>query len=300
MKARVCFIPQSFNFGREQEEVAQAISQSSALIKRMWRKEGFVQFSKSNDFDEYAANELFKHDSPLDGGAIMSQLYDQDMSKASTLEDVDDSTAIQKANTIVPVVDGAWLCLYSSNPEVGLTSDPLRTICSENSLVEFCSKVLVENTYPHSQYAEVFVQIYQNLIFLSNSGQTFDSIRKIEGGYRDFIEGITDCLKYMNQYSVIPHDSQQNIINLNTGLRFPVTPEGAGKNKRKIAALKRDFLIDGTVYTDVNCEYHYKLERIDRANGNGTYYFNRIYFGFFNRIDRNNPKIAIAHIGEHL
>jgi hypothetical protein len=104
----------------------------------------------------------------------------------------------------------------------------------------------------------------------------------------------------MNSYEIIPHNSHFNINNLNAALSFSVTPEGKGKNKRKLKALKRDFFINNVEYKNVNCEYHYKLERIDNSNGNGTYFFNRIYFGFFNRFNGKNPQIAIAHIGEHL
>ncbi|MDE9447146.1 hypothetical protein KKJ04_16475 [Xenorhabdus bovienii] len=83
-------------------------------------------------------------------------------------------------------------------------------------------------------------------------------------------------------------------------LPFSVTPEGTGKNKRKVGELKRDFFINGKEYKDINCEFHYKLEHEDGANHKGTYYYNRIYFGFFNKIADQPSKIAIAHIGDHL
>lgn len=301
MKVRVCFTPKSFDFDAEQNVIALSLKASSALIKKMG--EGFVTFSKSSDFDSHVATELFKQDSALDAGAVMSLLYDQDMGRANPI-DLDEDAVTQKANINPPEYEQTWLSLYSSDFDTLLTVEPDRTIHSEKCLVDYCSEVLVRNPRTHGEYAESFVQIYKNLIFLDNpnhtSHKTFDSIRKIKGGYICFIKGITDCLSFMNAYEIIPQDSQKNIENLNASLRFPVTPEGTGKNERTISALKRDFIVDGVTYSNVNCEYHYKLERIDGAHGNGKYYFNRIYFGFFNRIDPAKPKIAIAHIGEHL
>lgn len=299
MKASVCFVRESFDL--TEDNVICSLKAASSLIEKM--NKGFVTFCKSSDFDENAAIELFKQDATLDAGVIMSCLYDQQMSQVSLIT-LDDESVVIKANTIMPVYKQTWMSIYSSNSEMLLTVNPIRTIFSEKCLVDYCSEILVKNTRTSLEYAESFVDIYNNLIFLDNSHHaiytTFNSIRKIKGGYKDFIKGITDCLGYMNAYEIIPKDSQKNIDNLNAELYFPVTPEGAGKNERAIKALKRDFFINGVEYLSVNCEYHYKLERIDGARGNGTYYFNRIYFGFFNRIDPDNPKIAIAHIGEHL
>ena len=304
MKANICFVSKSFDFSKEQESVALSIKASAELVQKYFQNDGFIAFSKSNDFDALAATELFQQPQHLDAGTIMGLLYDANMGKASIIADLNSGDVIALVDSVEPVHDGAWMSLYSSDSNNTLTTQTHRNVSDDKSLVKFCSDVLVNNPRPHTEYAQDFVQLYQNLIFLDYPGhkdnETFDIIRKIEGGYQSFIRGITDCLNFMDQYEIIPHDSQNNITNLNANLEFPVTPEGKGKNKRTIAALKRDFLIDNVEYKNVNCEYHYKLEQIDGANGNGKYYFNRIYFGFFNRIDPEKPKIAIAHIGEHL
>lgn len=304
MKANICFVPESFDFSKDQESVALSIKASSDLVEKYLKDDGFILFSKSSDFDEMAANELFQQPQHLDAGTIMGLLYDANMGKASTIADLDSESVVALVNAAKPEYDGAWMSLYSSDSNNSLTTQLHRNIVDDSSLVEFCSGVLVNNPRTHGEYAKSFVQLYRNLIFLDyprhKKNTTFDSIRKTEGGYQSFIQGITDCLSFMDQYKIIPHDSQNNLNNLNANLDFPVTPEGTGKNKRTIAALKRDFLINDVEYKNVNCEYHYKLEQIDGANGNGTYYYNRIYFGFFNRIDPEKPKIAIAHIGEHL
>ncbi|MCG7546407.1 hypothetical protein [Pseudoalteromonas sp. Of7M-16] len=304
MKANICFVSDSFDFSKDQKSVALSIKATSELIEKYFEDDGFIAFAKAKDFDELAAIELFQQPQHLDAGTIMRLLYDANMGKATTITDLDSGEVKALVDLAKPEYNGAWMSLYSSDSNNALTAQKHRNVSGDKSLVVFCSNVLVNNQRTHSEYARDFVQLYQNLIFLDYPGhknnETFDSIRKIEGGYQSFIQGITDCLNFMNQYEIIPRDSKNNIINLNANLDFPVTPEGKGKNKRTIAALKRDFLIDDVEYTNVNCEYHYKLEHIDGANGKGTYYFNRIYFGFFNRIDPENPKIAIAHIGEHL
>jgi len=304
LRANVCFVSESFDFSKSQDVIARAVKASSDLVEKYYESDGFVSFSKSSDFDEYAARELFKQPSHLDGGTLMGLLYDANMGKADTIKQLDSTNLVRLANAANPVHGDAWLSLYSSDSSVNLSTQPLHNVSDANTLVKFGSLVLASNKRSHDDYATSFVQLYKNLFFLEHpkhsTHKSFNSIRKTEGGYQSFIQGITDCLAFMDQYNVIPHDSQDNVKNLNAALDFSVTPEGGGKNKRTIKALKRDFLIDNVEYKSVNCEYHYKLERIDGANGKGTYYFNRIYFGFFNRIDPEKPSIAIAHIGEHL
>ena len=304
MKANISFVSESFDFSKDQESVALSIKASSDLIKKYFLNNGFILFSKSSDFDLHAATELYRQPAHLDAGTIMGLLYDGNMQEASTIADLDSDAMVALVNSAEPEHNEAWMALYSSDSSKNITTQVQRNIVDDKSLVAFCADVLVNNPRTHGEYAQSFVQLYRNLIFLDypehQTNKTFDSIRKIEGGFQSFIQGITDCLTFMDQFEIIAHDSLNNLNNLNANLDFPVTPEGRGKNKRTISALKRDFLIDQVEYKNVNCEYHYKLERIDGANGNGTYFFNRIYFGFFNRIDPEKPKIAIAHIGEHL
>lgn len=301
MNTSVCVIPRSFNFNLAQADIVSSLRSTSELIDRMGK--GFVNFVKSSDFDEYAAKELFVQPASLDIGAIMGLLYDQQMSKVRTIN-LNENEVTQLVNSAIPAFDDSWFSLYSSDIAVTLTAEANRTIYTEKCLVNYCSEVLVYNPRQHKDYVADIQKIYRNLIFLDKPLKDklfpFDSVRKIEGGYSRFIEGITTFLNYANGYTIIPNDSQQNLVNMNANLPFPVTPEGGGKNKRTLKGLKRDFIVDDIEYKDVNCEFHYKLERIDGANGKGTYYFNRIYFGFFNKIDSQPPKIAIAHIGEHL
>ena len=301
MKVNICFIPESFDFSRDQVSLALSIKASSEMINKYFEDDGFISFSKSKDFDCIAATEIFKQPSHLEGGIMMSLLYDANMGKANSLANLNSEQVKDLVDLDIPELDGAWLSLYRFSK---LAKHKERNITDDHSLVKFGSDVLINNPRSYNDYAESFVQLYKNLIFLDYPShkdyQTFNSIRKTEGGYQSFIKGITDCLCFMDQYQIVLNDSQNNIRNINAALDFSVTPEGGGKNKRAIAALKRDFLINGITYKNVNCEYHYKLEHVDGANGKGTYYFNRIYFGFFNKINPNKPQIAVAHIGEHL
>lgn len=298
MKANVCLTPDSFNFENSIDDILFNVDIFNKLKGKM--TSDFIAFSLCSDFYNSIAPKLYT--ASLDSGWAMSKFYDGISNINVT--DVDSENTIVLANDDVPEYFGRWVGIYiSENTEFPRLKVEAKISC-ENTLVEFCTRILSENKREHSEYSKDIQDIYNNIIFLDNplhsQYKTFDSIRKMDGGYRNFQGAISRFLCFANCYNIIPHDSQNNIDNMNASLEFPVTAEGKGKNKRKIKALKRDFFIDDVVYENVNCEYHYKLERVDGANGNGTYYFNRIYFGFFNKIDSKKPKISIAHIGEHL
>ncbi|HHF0549931.1 TPA: hypothetical protein ACPHT3_004591, partial [Vibrio alginolyticus] len=208
MKANICFVPESFDFSKDQKSVALSIKASSELVEKYLKDDGFILFSKSNDFDDMAAIELFQQPQHLDAGTIMGLLYDANMGKASTIADLDSKSVVALVNAAKPEYNGAWMSLYSSDSNNPLTTPLHRNIVDGSSLVEFCSDVLVNNPRTHGEYAKSFVQLYRNLIFLDYPGHqentTFDSIRKTEGGYQFFIKGITDCLTFMDQYEIIP------------------------------------------------------------------------------------------------
>ncbi|HCR2967753.1 TPA: hypothetical protein ON086_003027 [Klebsiella aerogenes] len=298
MKVNIFLIPDSFNFGKDIEEILSDVNIFNILKDKM--ASDFVTFSLCSDFYNKIAPELYT--ASMDSGWAMSKFYDG-INNVNT-EEIDSVDTLVLANNDNPEYFERWIGIYTPiDINLSQLKEEAKVKC-ENSLVEFCTNTLAKNKREHSEYSFDIQQIYKNLIFLENPQhdkyKTFDSIRKMDGGYRNFQGAISKFLCFANSYNIIPHNSQTNIDNMCAFLDFPVTPEGKGKNKRKIKALKRDFLIDGVVYENVNCEYHYKLERYDDSNGKGTYYFNRIYFGFFNRIDPENPKISIAHIGEHL
>ncbi|MCL1091599.1 hypothetical protein L2744_18740 [Shewanella profunda] len=300
MKTNVCFVESSFNFNGTENDLIQSFYSAALLVSKM--NSEYVTFTASSDFHEFVATELYCSGKFIEIGALTSAIYDGGMSKVKIYDNFNSNDVLSCASKKVPVHEDCWLSLYSSSNEAQVAPKQCRIINSENDLVSYCSEVLIKNPVNHNEYAKIFPLIYRNILFLNNTntGETYDSIRKLNGGYQNYICGITSCLIFMNGYQVIPNDWVNNIANLNTALEFPVTPEGTGSNQRQIGELKRDFLINDIEYKNINCEYHYKLERIDGANGKGTYYFNRIYFGFFNRIKCQNPQIAIAHIGEHL
>ncbi|MFA0544216.1 hypothetical protein, partial [Vibrio sp. 10N.222.52.B7] len=105
------YTPKSFDFDQDQATIALAIRTSSNLIAKMIAEDGengvdnsgFVTFSKSDDFDVHVATQLFKQESTLDGGALMAQLYDQNMSNAQVLEGMNEQAVVQKANTNNPI-----------------------------------------------------------------------------------------------------------------------------------------------------------------------------------------------------
>ncbi len=297
MKCNICFVDNSFDFSLKEEQVTESFAIAGALVDKM--SSAFVQFSKSIDFDQHAA-EVITSGIYDEVGHLFSALYDGKMSSIFTLT-IDSIEATNIANTPPSELDSRLLGLYGSEGRV-LTGNEGRSIYGESCLVSYSSKILSENARDHREYAQAFKDVYTNLIFLTNSDEDdllFNRINKIQGGFSNFIIGITTCLEFLNSYTIIPDDSLKNIDYINAGLEVPVTPEGTGKNSRKRDELKRDFYIDKVKYENINCEYHCKLGYVDGGLTNGKAKPNRIYFGFLVP-DKSGPKIAIAHIGDHL
>jgi len=298
MKSRVCFIPESFDLDKSDEDICASLKSVKLIILSL--NSSFIVFSNSADFHTYVATKLVST-SP-DRAYLMSQFYDHAMSKVETL-DIASEDVVEITNNTPPVYGNRWACLYNSERAKPLTVNPSRTVDSEKKIVDFCSEILIKNPPTYNDYAKYIQDIYKNIIFLNHPEhkiyKTFNSLRHMDGGYENFIGRITKFLLYANQFDLDPQEPLKIMKAMSTALDFPVTPEGTGKNKRAIKALKRDFFYKGNEYKDVNCEFHYKLEHIDNK-GDKTYYYNRIYFGFFNRIEKENTKIAVAHIGEHL
>lgn len=299
VKAELCVVPQAFDFSSGIENLTFSLKEFLKLRDKM--ASDFIIFTRSNDFYIQIAEEF--NSGSIENGWAMSFFFDG----FNKINEVDLSVGdlFEIANSSPPIHNGRWISLYNSRADMSLLINNKNSISSEQDLVDYCTHILTENKREHSLYSRDIQDIYKNIIFLNYPDhaqyKSFDSLRKMEGGYKNFQGAISRFLCFVNSYTVIPDDSLKNIEIMNaSSLDFPVTPEGKGKKKRAAKDLKRDFLINNVVYKDINCEFHYKLERIDGANGNGQYYFNRIYFGFFKQLDPKKPKICIAHIGEHL
>ena len=297
MDCNVFFVNNSFDLSLTVEKITESFAEASALIDKM--SSDYVLFSKSNDFDEHIASAIAMRNYD-EMGHLFSAVYDGKMS--STFSSPANSIEVTDiANATPPELDARLLGLYSSEGQT-LTIDGERTIHNEFCLVSYCCGILAQNSRGHGEYAQAFKDIYTNLIFQTNSNEDkllFDRINKMEGGFSNFIIGIMTCLTFLNRHSIIPDDSLKNIEQINAGLEVPVTPEGKGKGARKHNELKRDFYIDKVKYDNINCEFHCKLGYVDGAPTNGKPKPNRIYFGFLTP-DKSEPRIAIAHIGDHL
>ncbi|MBM7014237.1 hypothetical protein JTL32_07690 [Enterobacter cloacae] len=299
IRAKLCVVPQSFNFSAGVENLTLSLGELLKLRDKM--ASDFIVFKRSNDFYIKIAEEF--NSASIENGWAMSFFFDG-LNKINEVDlSVDELFKI--TNSTPPVHDDRWVSLYNSREDMSLMINKKYSVSNERELVDYCTYILTENKREHSLYSKQIQEVYKNIIFLNYPDhakhKTFDSLRKMDGGYKNFQGSISRFLSFANSYQVIPNDSLKNIEKMNaSSLEFPVTPEGKGKTKRPVKDLKRDFFINEVVYKDINCEFHYKLERIDGANGNGQYFFNRIYFGFFKQLDPKKPKICIAHIGEHL
>ncbi|CCP01508.1 hypothetical protein L420_01695 [Enterobacter hormaechei subsp. hoffmannii UCICRE 9] len=291
MKAGVCLFIDSFSLEEEQIKIFNQIKDLKALVERV--DSDFIKFLRSNEFDGKFVTKLFSTNP--DYGGLVNEYYK--IGQISLLDEIGCNELLNIINTSPSILAERKLCAYQS-PDIPLKKD--NTVSSESEIIDLSKKILDEFPADCDEYADNIKNIFKNVIFLDNPPQSFNFIRRIEGGYENFLKSITEFLYFVNNYTIIPNDSQHNIRIMNSSLPYLVTPEGGGKNKRAIGELKRDFKVGDCIYKDVNCEFHYKLEYMDNTNRKGTYYYNRIYFGFFNRIPDRPAQIAIAHIGDHL
>jgi len=298
MKAGVCLFFESFSFCQGEKTLLEQLDHLKKLMVRM--NSDFIAFFKSDEYDEKLAATLFSPSSDM--GGIMSQFYD--MGKVTKVP-YSCNELLDIINSDTPVYNHRLMWMYNSTNNNIITNDRKLTILNENELVKNCREIL--DLYPRDyiEYGNNIKDIFRNLIFLENNDhpkfKSFNSMNKLVGGFNNFVRGITDFLFFANSYDIIPQDSHSNIKKMSVSLKYVLCEEGGKKSERKPGELNRDFKIEGKIYKDVNCEFHYKLSYKDGQYNKGTYYNdNRIYFGFFNKIKDQKPKIAIAHIGEHL
>ncbi|EGO3804251.1 hypothetical protein ABGR78_004682 [Escherichia coli] len=298
MKAGVCLFLESFSLDKDEYILIQQISELKKLMNRM--NSEFTKFCKSNEFDSKLALSLCSTSSDI--GGLMSQFYD--MGKVEVLS-LGCNDLLNVINSIPPLYNTRMLYMYNSKDNLILTTMRDSTIINEEELVMHCRKIL--DAYPRDnvEYGKNIQDIFKNIIFMNNEDheefKTFNSMDRIDGGFENFHKSITEFLFFCNNYEVIPGDSAQNLKNMDSALIYTVCEEGGGKSGRNAGELNRDFVIDKVKYTDINCEFHYKLLYKDGQNRKGKRYSgNRIYFGFFNKIEGQPPRIAISHIGKHL
>lgn len=292
MKAGVCLFIENLSFEEDNLDILTKILRLQNFVVKLGCD--FKKIFRSNTFDQKFIEFILSTSS--DHGGLMNEFY----KISSDVLDFNCDELYTLINTTPPIHMNRLLSTYK---------DPLCTtpISGINGLIEnekefilFCKNILEDYPRSSDEYATAIQNIFKHIIFLDNEKHTFNAIDKIEGGYVNFLKGITGFLYFVNFYNILPKDSLNNIKAMNASLPYLVTPEGGGKNRRAIGELKRDFIIKNITYKNVNCEFHYKLEYEDGCFKTGTYRYNRIYFGFFNKIPGENPKIAIAHIGDHL
>ena len=294
MKAGVFLIPECFDFNTDILSLSSDLDLASKLVVNT--RSEFIHFMKSREFDSKIAELLFST-SP-DYAGMMSRFYDQHLSKVIKM-DINDDDIIDIINSEEPKYSNRLLSIFNTGKKDLNVKYVNRLIDSEIKMNDYCTDILLNYPRNDEQYCEDIQQVYKNLIFLdypeAKEFKTFNSLKRMTGGYDNFLKAITNFLSYMNKFEFKTKDMMDTLKMMESDLGSPVTPEGGGKKSR---SLKRDFLINGKLYTNVNCEFHLKLENVDDTKGNRKHHKNRIYFGFIMISDKN--RVAIAHIGEHI
>ncbi|EAB6416584.1 hypothetical protein D6S13_10965 [Salmonella enterica subsp. enterica] len=292
MKAGICLFIENLSFEEDNLDILTKILRLQEFVSKVCSD--FKKFFRSNTFDQKFIEFIMSTSS--DHGGLMNEFY----KIKSEVLDLNCENLQLLINNTPPIHLGRLLSVYKDPLCTSPISGTTGFIENEEDLILFCKGILENHPTSSEEYASAIQEVFKNIIFLDNPPYTFNAIDKMEGGYVNFLKGITEFLYFVNGYKIIPNDSLNNINAMKASLIYPVTPEGGGKNRRSIGELKRDFKVKGVIYKNINCEFHYKLEYEDGCNKTGTYRFNRIYFGFFNKIPTEDPKIAIAHIGDHL
>ncbi|EPB0664782.1 hypothetical protein ACQ90Y_002286 [Vibrio alginolyticus] len=295
MKADVFFILESFNFNGSVDGLIQSLSDAAALVKKM-ESDKFIRFSKSSDFYDTAIDKLYGPNAIPESGVIASLLYDGGMSKAKS-RDLDSNDVIQIVNSSVPEKDNRWLSVYGVLPTTINISDTLRNINNEHDLINYSKCIILNCNLTSDEYADAFQGIYRNLIFHPD----YNDISNIEGGCKNFINGIFEMFDTMNTYIPKDGDVKGDIDYIDKKIKFETCEEGGAKKRRKRPEdkLNFNFDIDGTV-KEYNCEYHCKLHYFDGQHETGKRHVgNRMYFGFYKPESKDN-KFLIAHLGDHL
>ncbi|HFO3896126.1 TPA: hypothetical protein ACHJTK_005179, partial [Escherichia coli] len=61
--------------------------------------------------------------------------------------------------------------------------------------------------------------------------KTFNSLKRMTGGYDNFLKAITNFLSYMNKFEFKTKDMMDTLKMMESDLGSPVTPEGGGEEK---------------------------------------------------------------------
>lgn len=290
MKENIVFIPTSFNFDGQVEELIPSITKASQLIKKL-SSQGFITFSKSSDFYDTVISKIFGEDKIPEAGVLASLLYDGEMNCAK-ISDLDSHNIIRLVQLDQPILENNWIGIYGSLPnDIALTFKN-RNVHSEENITDYGQSIIKNNNYSTDEYSNALKGLYTNLIF----HQDYNHIIDIVGGHEKFADGIFEMFRFMNYYISNTNSVKEDISIIDSQIKFKTCEEGGGKKKRKILF---HFNIDGKS-TQYNCEFHCKIEYFDGQYKIGKYHnSNRMYFGIYKPQGRES-KFLIAHIGGHL
>jgi hypothetical protein len=297
MKSDVFFISGSFDFDSPIEELFSSLIEASVLVEK-FSSEGFVKFSNSSDFYNDVIDKLYGPNSIPESGLLAALIYDGGMSKAA-MRELTSNEIVDYLNQDVAAYEGFWLSIYGSLPDSITINNPERNVLNEIDIIEYSKSIIISNDYNSDGYADAFKGIYRNIEFHPN----YNNIKNITGGCNNFINGILEMFDVINSRTPKDGDVKEDIDFFEKNIKFTTCEEGGGKKKRKTEDKKLNFTfsIDG-VESLYNCEYHCKLEYIDKQYKKGKYHKdNRMYFGFYKpEGKKKSNKTLIAHLGGHL
>lgn len=279
----------SIGLNTEYDELLIKLQSAGELVTKL--NSDFVAFYRSSNFNELDSTFYTKY-SNYELGVLLRAIFDEGIGQATTSENTEEdiSNILLTNNGIEDDVQNLLLSIddYSFIDEIARL-----VVTTEKHIVSWGSNLLKNLKCDDDLLGEYLESLFANLIYYKD----FNSLSKIKGGFQNFQKEIVNFLHILNFFELNDGSIQEEVKEINAKVTHTFCEEGGAKSKRAQDELKREFTFGNKKFSNVNCEFHYKLENIDDQKG-GEHFKNRIYVGFIKSDELK--KIGIAHIGFHL
>jgi hypothetical protein len=251
----------------------------------------FVTFYQSANFNELDPTFYTRYNS-YELGVLLRAIFDEGIGQATTSNNNEESiNNILQTNSGID--DEIQHLVLSINEHPFVDDIAHLVVVTEKNIVFWASNLLKTLNCDDALLGEYLESSFTNLLYYKD----FNSLSKVKGGFQNFQKEIVNFLHTLNFFELNDGSIQEEINEINAKVTHVFCEEGGAKSKRAQGELKREFIFENIKYSNVNCEFHYKLENIDDHKG-GEHFKNRIYVGFIK--SGEFKKIGIAHIGFHL